>query len=178
MPTRYESKEEETVIQAMNQMMRGPKNGIVKATDEQKELFKLRYAQQIRWVAREIPRCSSPMVAVITKCLIKYGEKKVSAFTKAFRNCLFDGKDDPVYVLWKFIQKDDKKTLEVYKKTVTVIRAYMEGRKFKNIKIKPAQTDIFKWNPNWTIPDDLIQNWNPESLPGLDPKEKEKENAF
>jgi hypothetical protein len=51
----------------------------------------------------------------------------------------------------------------------------MEGRTIK--KLRPLESDIFEWDDNWTVPDDLIPGWNPDTLPGLDPEPEEADVA-
>jgi hypothetical protein len=169
MPTK-----EAFVTMVANQMMKGPNYGKLPGTPRQRELFRLRHAPQIRWVIRELPRCSAAVGAVLTKCLIMYGEEKVSAFCKVLKNCNFEGQYDPAHLLWKFLQRHSgKDTVSAYQRTVCAAKAYMEGKTLK--KLRPLVNDIFDWDEGWTVPDALIPGWNPDKLPGLSEEEVERE---
>lgn len=172
MPTK-----EAFIAMVANQMMKGPNYGRLAATPRQKELFKMRHQNQIKWVVAELPRCSAAVGAVLTKCLIKYGEEKVADFCQALKNCKFEGTNDPVHLLWRFLQKHrGKDTVDCYQRTVCATKAYMEGRKLT--LLRPAAQDIFNWDDNWTVPDDLIPGWNPDKEPGHKQIEEEVKAAM
>lgn len=164
MPTR-----DALVTMVANQMMRGPRPGRPPGTPRQRELFKKRHEKQINFVIDELPRCSAAVAAVLTKCLIKYGEEKVAGFCRSLKQCTFQGPDDPVHQLWKFLQKHrGKDTVGAYKRTVCAARAYMEDRTLT--ALRPRNTDIFEWDEDWTVPDELLANWHPDRTPmSVDP---------
>lgn len=152
------------VTMVANQMMKGPNHGRLPGTPRQRELFRLRHERQIVWVIDELPRCSAAVGAVLTKCLIKYGQEKVAAFCSALKNHKFDGPKDPVYLLWRFLQKQrGKNTMGVYQRTVASAKAYMEGRTLHLLRL--VVKDIFDWDEGWTVPDDLLAGWHPDRMP-------------
>lgn len=162
------------VTMVANQMMKGLNYGKLPGTPRQRELFCRRHAPQIRWIVRELPRCSAAVAAVLTKCLIKYGEKKVATFCKALKNCSFEGQHDPALfprVFGEISIAED--TVAVYSRTVCAAKAYMDGRTLQ--KLRPLHQDIFECDDNWTVPDDLIPGWNPDKLPSLSEKDIEEE---
>jgi hypothetical protein len=168
---------ERFVMMVANQMMKGPNYGRIPGTPHQQELFRQRHARQIRWVVDQLPRCSAALGAVVVKCLIKYGEHRVRAFAKALKECSFEGKNDPAYLTWMLIQKHSgKDTVSMYQKAVCGAKAHMEGRTLK--KLKAAMTDIFDWDDGWSVPDDLLKGWNPDTLPGVDETVEEDQSEI
>jgi hypothetical protein len=153
-----------------NQMMKGPHHGRPSGTPRQKELFLLRHEKQIQFVIDEMPgKCSAAVVAVLVKCLIKYGEQKVAEFCSALKNCRFMGTNDPVHLLWKFLQKHrGKDTVGAYQKTICAAKAFMEEREITILR--PHRTDIFEWDEGYTVPDELLANWHPDRVPTRDSK--------
>lgn len=159
MPNKYE-----LIDQVASQMMRCGQPGRLKASDKEKERFRKRHEKHIIWALKSLPRSSSALAAVIVKCLIKYDDKKVAEFCNALKNQIFDGPNDPAFLLWRFIQvPHGKETMHVYKISVCAAKAYMEGRKIKNLR--PVKEDVFKWDDDWTVPDDLMKDWNPKITP-------------
>lgn len=160
MPTR-----DALVTMVANQMMRGPRPGRPPGTPRQRELFKKRHEKQIQFVIDELPRCSAAVAAVLTKCLIKYGEEKVANFCRSLRQCKFQGLNDPVHLLWKFLQKHrGKDTVGAYKRTACAAKAFMEGKESISV-LRPHNKDIFEWDEDFTVPDDLLAGWNPDRQP-------------
>ena len=150
--------------QVANQMMKGGQPGRNSATKKQKESFRLRHEKHILWAIENLPRTSAAIPAVVVKCLIKYDNNRVLEFCKALRSGLFQGQDDPAFLLWKFLQKHrGHDTILAYRMTVCAARAYMEGRKINSLR--EAKEDIFTWDEEWTVPDDLLVNWTPEKNP-------------
>ena len=148
-------------------MMKGGRPGRLTATDRQKAMFLLRHEKQIAWAVDHLPRTSAALPAVVVKCLIKYDSETVAEFCNSLRNSLFKGQDDPAFLLWKFIQKHrGHDTIAMYQRAVCAARAYMEGRKISILR--PLKEDIFNWDEDWTVPDELLSNWNPDRLPRED----------
>lgn len=157
-------RETEIIDQVISQMMKGGKHGRVVATDRQKQSFRQRHEKQIRWAIRNLPRCSAAVPAVVVKCLIRYDQQTVAQFCTALQKAFFDGADDPAMLLWKFLQKHrGKDTVAVYQRAVCAAKAYMEGRRIK--EIAPLKGDVFNWDEGWTVPDDLLSNWKPDVTP-------------
>lgn len=163
MPTK-----DEIVEQVASQMMKCGHPGRVAANKKQRKNFLMQHERQIGWAVDALPRYSAAVAAVVVKCLIKYNDKeKARQFCRALRKNLFNGTDDPVFLLWKFLQKHSgKDTSLVYGRAVNAAKAYMEGRKLD--RLYPLKQDVFDWDEGWTVPDDLLQNWHPESVPELD----------
>lgn len=144
-----------------NQMMKGIHRGELKATTRQKQLFLKRHEKHIEWVVNQLPRCSAAVPAVLVKCLIKYGKEPVANFCYAIKNVQFKGVHDPAHLLWKFLLKEaGRDTKLVYRKTVLAAKTYMEGKELDYLRC--ADTDIFEWDEDWTVPDELLNNWHPD----------------
>lgn len=153
------------VDNVVSQMMKGGRLGRLMATSKQKENFKLRHKKHIIWAINNLPRSSAAVPAVVVKCLIKYDEDRVGEFCKALQYNMFQGQNDPAFLLWKFLQKPGHDTIAVYQRTVCAAKAYMEHKQLQYIR--PLKEDIFAWDEGWTVPDNLLKNWNPDSLPKL-----------
>jgi hypothetical protein len=152
------------IEQVASQMMKSGKKGRLTATENQKQKFVKRHEKQIAWTIENMPRSSAAVYAVIVKCLIKYDHANVANFCKSVKKAIFDGQNDPAYVLWKFIQTyRGKDSSGVYQITVFAAKNYMEKIPIKSIM--PSKEDIFDWDEEWTVPDDLLNNWNPDKIP-------------
>ena len=155
------------VEQVASQMMRGGTSGRLNATDRQKRNFQQRHEKQILWAIENCPRSSAAVPAVVVKCLIKYDSNTVLSFCKALRNGTFNGRNDPAHMLWKFLMKHKGHDPSVvYGRAVCAAKAYMEGRTLKTLR--PVKEDIFTWDEDFTVPDDLLSNWNPDRVPQED----------
>lgn len=152
------------VEQVASQMMRCGLPGRIKATIKQKEDFQKQHINHISWVINNLPRCSTGVHAVVTKCMIKYEKERVAEYCKSIRQNIFQGKEDPAFLMWKFLTKHrGYDTIAAYKRAVCSTKAYMEGRRLKTLTA--VKGDIFDWDEGWTVPDDLLKNWNPNVLP-------------
>lgn len=172
MPTK-----EAMIEQVASQMMKGGRPGRVKASQRQRDAFRTRHEKHIRWAIEHLPRCSAAVHAVIVKCLIKYGEAPVGQFCKSLRSGLFQGATDPVHLLWRFLQRHrGKDTTGVYQRAACAARAYMEGKTL--VQLRPIKEDIFAWDEGWTVPDELLAGWNPDSVPAEDQIAVEVEAAL
>jgi hypothetical protein len=164
-----------------NQMMKGPNYGRLPANKKQQAAFLRRHEDKIRWVLDKLPthkRASAAVPAVICKALIVYGVEKTEALCAALTKLKFQGPDDPAHLLWLYLLKNsarDEKTVEVYRKTICAVRAYMEGRKID--RISPIKTDIFEWDEDYTLPDDLLNNNDEVDLKILEQRVIEKRQA-
>ena len=151
------------VDNVVSQMMKGLAGGKLTASRRQKLAFKARHEKHIEWVVKILPRCSAGVHAVLVKAIIKYGEKPVWQFCHAFRHGLFQGTQDPVLLLWKFLDRyRGKNTTSVYQKSVSAVKAYMEGKPLAHLR--PAKDDVFEWDEDWTVPDELLANWDPDRI--------------
>jgi hypothetical protein len=162
------------ISQVASQMMKSGRPGRLIATKKQKDNFQLRHEKQIIWAIENLPRSSgtrsAALPAVVVKCLIKYDGKLVAKFCKAIRDQLFQGQDDPAFLLWKFLQNSQgRETVAVYARAVCAAKAYMEGRTLT--RLQPIK-DIFTWDENWTVPDELLKNWNPDVVPKTDSEQQ------
>lgn len=152
-----------------SQMMKCGQPGELKATKAQLENFKQRHFKQMEWVVANLPTdgCRTSIIpAVVVKCLIKYDTKRVVEFCRALKNGLFNGVDDPAYLLWQFIQRHRRgkdNSTNVYFIAVAAAKAYMEHKTLKTLR--PATKDIFDWDDDYTVPDELLKNWKPDEIP-------------
>lgn len=153
-----------------SQMMKCGQPGELKATKTQLENFKQRHLIQMEWAVANLPTdgCRTSIIpAVIVKCLIKYDHQRVATFCKALKNGLFNGVDDPAYLLWQLIQKHRRakgsNSVNVYFMTVCAAKAYMEGKTLQ--RLTPSNKDIFDWDEDFTVPDELLKNWHPDKVP-------------
>lgn len=154
------------IEQVASQMMKGGRPGRINAKAKQKENFQKRHEKQIAWAIDNLPRSSSALPAVVVKCLIKYDGNRVLSFCKALRLNLFQGQNDPAFLMWKFLQKQKHRgheTVAVYQRAVCAAKAYMEGRTLNSLR--PLKKDLFEWDEDWTVPDELIENWKPDDVP-------------
>ena len=149
----------------VNQMIKCGTRSHIKITAKQKKAFVARYGKQIQWAVENLPRTSAALPAVVVKCMIKYNDdERIIALTKALKISLFDGKDDPAYHLSKFLERHvGSDYVSAYKSSVAACRAYMERRKIT--KIKPAQTDVFDFDEDFTVPDEFMNHWSPDKIP-------------
>ena len=163
MPTR-----DALIEQVASQMMRSGRPGRLRVSNKQRQNFQQRHEKLIGWAIDNLPRSSAAVPAVVVKCLIKYDANTVRAFCKALRNGLFQGQDDPAHLLWKFLQKHKgHDTIAAYQRTVCAAKAYMEGRTL--VTLRPLKEDIFGWDEGYTVPDELLANWNPDGVLEAEP---------
>jgi hypothetical protein len=140
-----------------SQMMKGA-NGNVRqcnlaGTKEQMEEFKENYKNIIEYIEKTIPKSVSAAVCgAIGKAVLWYGKDVVDPFIKAFASKAYNGVDDPVHVLWQWLIMNKKRnnTNEIYRRTVTALRAYLR-RAAKDIRLTPAKNDIFEWGDDYCI---------------------------
>jgi hypothetical protein len=150
--------------QVANQMMKGPKPGSLVATRAQQDAFYKRHEKQILWAIYHLPICSAAIKAVIVKCLIKYDPRKVAELCWALKNMNFRGTNDPAYLLWRTIQKQQTKdTVLLHRKAICAAKAYCEGRTLK--ALQEVIGDVFEWDEDFTVPDEFLSKWNPNQLP-------------
>jgi hypothetical protein len=125
-----------------NQMMKGPVNGRYAAgsTERSRQEFFQKHLDLIEEVLRRSPRASAAVGAVICKAALLYNRESALAFADALRAGTFSGQDDPVFLLWKYLLRKDQSTIQIYKTTVTAVRAYCEGRKLS--VLREAKGDI------------------------------------
>jgi len=165
-----------------NQMMKGPHYGRLRADKKQQQAFLRRHEDKIRWVLDKLPthkRASAAVPAVICKALIVHGVEKTETLCAALTKLKFQGPDDPAHLLWLYLLKNsarDEQTVQVYRKTVCAVRAYMEGRKID--RITPIKTDIFEWDEDFTLPDELLNNNDEVDLMILEQRVIEKRLAL
>lgn len=142
----------------VNQMIKGcnaPLYSRAKvASDEDFNSFKERHKAIIKWVDLHAPmRINAGVLGVIGKAALWYGKEKVEEFCKRIAKIEFAGEFDPCYVLWTYLLRmpvgKGKNTTEVYRRTVTVMRAFIEGREMKT-GIRAYEDDIFEWDRTYT----------------------------
>ena len=135
-----------------NQMMKSGQGGrLLKIDKHIREKFKEEHERSIEWAIDHLPRISSAAVAVVVKCILKHGKEKILPFCDKMKNEMFDGVNDPTYLLWSWLMRNKgANPAHVYKRTVTATRACMEGRTIS--EIRPSKTDIFNWNEDYQSP--------------------------
>lgn len=128
------------------QMMRGSKQAVYSA--EERSVFKAKYQKFVEGIMPHLPRASSAVGAVICICALYYGKDKAVKFAENLKNGVFDGLDDPVFLLWRFLNtRKNRTTDQTYRLTVGAAKAYCEGRKLD--RLRELKSDIFKWGENW-----------------------------
>lgn len=148
-----------------NQMMRSGSSSRMKATKNQREMFQKRHEKQILWAIDHLPRTSAAVHAVIVKCMIKYNDySRIASLCRSLKKAMFKGKNDPAFQLWSFLQiHRGGNFTNAYKMSVSACKAYMEHRTLQSLR--PLNTDIFDWDEDFTVPDELLSNWNPDHVP-------------
>ena len=149
-----------------SQMMRCGKKGRLVLSESVKSSFIKRHRKQIDWAIDNLPRSSAALHAVVVKCLIAYKDhNRVMSLAKALKYSTFNGVNDPAYLLYKYLQSNSGayNFATVYRNCVTACRAYMENKHLQ--KLKPSESDIFNWDEGYTVPDELLANWDPEKVP-------------
>jgi len=141
-----------------NQMIKGCNAALYSrakaASDEDLSAFKERHKSIIEWVDLHAPpRINAGVLGVIGKAALWYGREKVEEFCRRIAKIEFTGEGDPCHVLWLYLLRippgKGKNTTEVYRRAVTVMRAFIEGREMKGA-IRPCEDDIFEWDRTYT----------------------------
>lgn len=146
---------QENVEMIANQMMKGPKAGryAIGSTPTERQEFLERYGPMIEELLPFLPRGSSAIGAAVMKCALKYNKEKAFEFAKNIKDGMFNGKNDPVYLLWSYLQtrrssksKSDR-TIDIYRMTATACTAWCEERTLSELRARA--TDIFEWDEDW-----------------------------
>jgi len=135
-------------------VMKGMSKRLIK--DEDRKVFLQRWTWLVNLIETAMPRRKSAAVgAAAMKCSIKYGLLPVAMYLKAFKNAQLSGADDPVALLWTYLERIDSKhtTTEIYRCSLTCIRAFCEQRKLT--RIRPAEKDLFEWTEDWNVPTNI-----------------------
>lgn len=128
------------------QMMRGSKQTPFSAAE--RAVFKAKYQKLVESIMPHLPRASSAVGAVVCICALYYGREKAVKFADNLKNGVFDGLDDPVFLLWRFLNtRKNKTTDQTYRLTVGAAKAYCEGKKLN--RLRELKSDIFKWGNGW-----------------------------
>ena len=145
------TKRESLITGACNQMMKSGQGGRLKIDDHIRARFKKEHVQSIEWAIDQMPRISSAAIAVVVKCALKHGKDEILPFCEKMKHELFNGVNDPAYLLWSWLMRNKgANPAHVYKRTVTAARACMEGRTIS--EIRPSKTDIFNWDEDYQSP--------------------------
>jgi hypothetical protein len=145
------TKREASISMTCNQMMKSGQGGRPKIDKHVQERFKEEHRRSIEWAIDHLPRCSSAVIAVVVKCILKHSKEEILPFCDKMKNELFDGVNDPTYLLWSWLMRNKgANPTHVYKRTVTATRACMEGRTIS--EIRPSKTDIFNWDEDYQSP--------------------------
>lgn len=131
--------------------------------------FQRRHSKLIEYLER-IPRhISVGVCGAIGKAILWYGHEKMAPFCEAISKGDFKGHNDPPHILYLWLMRRTKyQTKDVYKRTVTVIRAFVEGKKIGRMKdgqvvmpkLPPAETDLFEWDETYTL---MIKKYRQDS---------------
>jgi hypothetical protein len=152
-----------------NQMMRGFIGGHKRVVSKTElETFKKRYKSTIEWVDARLPKDISIGVhGAVGKAVLWYGREKIEPFCKTLTTGLFNGVGDPIYVLYSWLMGRKRyNPKEAYRKTVTVIRYFLEDRPLIRIRdgltatptLDLAKADLFEWDKSYTMM--LRNHWN------------------
>jgi hypothetical protein len=160
------AKRESLITGTCNQMMKSGQGGRLKVDDHIRARFKEEHMRSIEWAIDHLPRISSAAVAVVVKCILKHSKEEILPFCDKMKSEMFDGVNDPVYLLWSWLMRNKGASpSHVYKRTVTTARACMDGRTIS--ELRPSKTDIFNWVDDYQSPfksDEEIQetssSWN------------------
>ena len=141
-----------------NQMIKGCNAPLLNAgkaaSDEDLDAFKERHKELIEWVDEHAPpRINAGVLGVIGKAALWYGKEKAQEFCERISKIQFKGEFDPCHVLWLYLLRlpvgKGRDTTEVYRRAVTVMRAFLEDREIKGA-IRPCKDDIFEWDRTYT----------------------------
>jgi hypothetical protein len=105
----------------------------------------------IAWVDSNAPtRINAGVLGVIGKAALWHGRDKVKEFCDRIAKIEFKGEHDPCHELWQYLLrlKNGKNTTEVYRRAVTAMRAFLEGRDLSYLR--PSSDDIFEWDQTYT----------------------------
>jgi hypothetical protein len=132
--------------------------------------FQRRHSKLIEYLETHIPRhISVGVCGAIGKAILWHGQEKMAPFCDAISKGDFKGHDDPPHILYLWLMRRTKyQTKDVYKRTITVIRAFIEGKKIGRMKdgqvvmpsLPPAETDLFEWDDTYTL---MIKKQRPDA---------------
>jgi hypothetical protein len=144
-----------------NQMMKGPQGGryAANSTEKERAKFLADNREMIEKLLPLLPRGSGAIGAAIAKCALRYDKDRAFEFAKKVKDGMFEGKTDPVFLLWRWLngKKNSRKktkrekTIDIYRMTATACVAYCECRILTDIR--PKETDIFEWDKYWQVPE-------------------------
>lgn len=114
--------------------------------------FAMKYEDVISWTHHQLQGVRADIQAAIAKAALWYGKDAISPFCERFKSMAFQGSDDPACLLYKFIDRLNRKISGpvIYKKTINALELFLSNRKVKMLYEK--EVDIFEWEPNWTVP--------------------------
>ncbi len=145
------TRREGLITGACNQMMKSGQGGRLKVDDHIRARFKKEHVRSIEWAIDNMPRISSAVIAVVVKCMLKDSKEEITPFCDKMKNEMFDGVNDPTYLLWMWMMRNKgANPTNVYKRAVTAARACMEGRTIS--EIRASKTDIFNWGDDYQSP--------------------------
>lgn len=115
--------------------------------------FQKLYKETIQYVENTIPKSvSAGVCGAVAKAILWYGKDKIAPFAEAFSKRNYQGINDPVHVLWEWLIRNGtgkRNIREIYRKTVTAIRAYLRNAPLDSSKLTPAIEDVFEWSNNY-----------------------------
>ena len=156
MSTDEKTRRERAIESVAKEMMRGlDDERYKKATPEEIEQFTQRYLKLIEEIFPHIPRDFNIIGAVVCKCALKYDKKRAIEFLTNFRDSLFQGREDPVFLFRRWFDSKHRRIRDreqLYKTTLMACRAFCEHREFKEIRSRITR-DLFEWDADWDYPE-------------------------
>ena len=129
---------------------------------QDKHLVSEKYGDIVNRIQSRLPRKYYIRIgSVLVKASLVYRTDKVDEFCDCIRDEIFHGKNDPAHLLWVHLIRDrDNKDAaafwtDTYKKTVTAVRAFCEGRTLN--RLDQSVTDIFSWEKDFTVPQTALK---------------------
>lgn len=92
------------------------------------------------------------LIAAIAKAYLWYGRETIHPFCSRLGTVLFDGKNDPAYLLYNLVIRGGValKGVVLYKKTLAAIEHNLARNKVN--RLLESDRDFFDWQPNWEVP--------------------------
>jgi len=154
---RYKASWDERAVGTIaREMMRGMDEGpFKKATPEEIQRFTEQHRALIQEVLPYVPRGFSTIGAVVCKCAIEFDKARAIEFLANFKESLFQGREDPVFLFRKWFDgrtRVKKDRIRTYQVTLAACRAYCNQRQVKELRPAWASKDAFEWDNDWSYP--------------------------
>jgi hypothetical protein len=140
---------EKVTINISNSLVKGIKNAYPAEFKDEvtHQRFIEEHAPKFLMLIPYLPKkCRATVGAIVVKCAMIFGLNKALEFAKAVKDGTFNGVDDPVHLLWLYLETSKSyKQNDVYGKTLTAARAFCQGKKLQGLRV--AKVDLFEWTP-------------------------------